>query len=136
MGLYTTFSTSQYYDTPTKPEKSVDKSTENRSFNKPHQFDPKAYGLTAGKRQSLYEAAQKVATTKSEYKHIDFKAMYRIGQLVSIQSRPGHYRTKKGRIVEIVSRDLMYVGMEDSYKDAQDNWLIDFVLASDIITPI
>jgi hypothetical protein len=135
-GLYSTFSTSQYYDTPPKPEKSVDKPTANGSFKKPHQLDPKDYGLTASKRQSLYAEAQKTVSTKSEYDHIDFKSMYRVGQMVAIQSRNGHYRTRKGRIVEIVNRDLMYVGMEDSTKDAHDHWLIDFVTSSDIITKI
>jgi len=144
-GLYTTFSTSQYYDKEEKPAVNTTAVSQS-SFKKPHQFtvadkktnqfDATAYGLTPTKRKSLYEEAQKVASTRTEYDHIDFKSMYRVGQMVSVQGMNGKIRTRKGRIVEIVNRDLMYVGMEDSHKDVNGNWLIDFVTSSDIIVRI
>lgn len=135
-GLYSTFSTSQYYDEsdkPTKKQESPVVKQKTQTHKKPHTVNN---GLTVGKRRSLYEEAQKVATTKSEYDHIDFRDLYRVGQMVAIQNMQGKVRTKKGRIAEIVNRDLMYVFMEDTYKDVNDNYLIDFVTSSDIITKL
>lgn len=135
MGLYSSFSTSQYYDDEPikKPVKTEEKPVE---YKKPHQVTNE-YGLTENKRKSLYEEAQKVASTKSEYSDkVDFRDIYRVGQMIRVQAPNGKIRTNKGRVVEIVAKDLMYVGMEDAHKDVNDNWLIDFVMPSDIITKI
>ena len=135
-GLYSSFSTSQYYDESDKPAKKQEKPVE-QSHKKPHQPDVAPdYGLTPTKRKSLYEEAQKIVTTATEYDHIDFQSLYRVGQMVAIQDMKGNLRTAKGRVVEIVNRDLMYVGMEDSHKDVHGQWLIDFVTSSDIITKL
>jgi hypothetical protein len=133
MGLYSSFSTSQYYDEPVvkKPAQQAEKSTE---YKKPHQTENN--GLTEQKRKSLYAEAQKVASTAAVIKGPDFREIYRVGQMIRVQAPSGHVRTNKGRIVEIVDRDLMYVGMEDTYKDVNDNWLIDFVTPTDRITKL
>ena len=139
MGLYSTFNTSQYYDddSPIKKNKQSleveqKKDEPKKEYKKPHQVEPPP----VIKKKSLYAEAQEVASTKSEYSDKDFRDLYRVGQMVSVYEKSGKIRTKQGRIVEIVDRDLMYVGMEDTYKDVNGNWLIDFVTSKDIITKL
>lgn len=136
MGLYSSFSTSQYYDEPVvkKPTTPQPEKQSQADYKKPHQVAD--YGLTEQKRRSLYEEAKKVESSKSVIKGPDFRDIYRVGQMIRVQAPNGHVRTNKGRIVEIVDRDLMYVGMEDSYKDVNDNWLVDFVTQTDKITKL
>lgn len=136
MGLYSSFSTSQYYDEPVvkKPTTPQSEKQSQTDYKKPHQVAD--YGLTEQKRRSLYEEAKKVESSKSVIKGPDFRDIYRVGQMIRVQAPNGHVRTNKGRIVEIVDRDLMYVGMEDSYKDVNDNWLVDFVTQTDKITKL
>jgi hypothetical protein len=123
MGLYTSFDTSEYYDTPSpKPQ-----STQN------NQETPHTPPLTPGVRKSLYDKAQQVADKKDKLNGIDFRVKYRVGQKVAIQGPNGQFRTKNGSIAEIVAENLMYVYMEDSYKDSTDQWLADFVTDKDTI---
>ena len=130
MGLYSTFNTSDYYDdepttpTPTPQKPPVDT---NPTIIKP---------ITQEVKRSLYDQAKEVMTSKSEYKGPDFRDIYRVGQAVAIQGPNGEFRTRKGTIAEIVASTLMYVYMEDSYKDATDQWLTDFVTDKDTITPL
>lgn len=132
MGLYSSFNPADYYDEPVvKKSPSQQPKSQPSEYKKPHQVPD--YGLTEQKRKSLYEEAQKVATSRSEIKGPDFRDIYRVGQMIAVRGPSGNIRTKKGRIVEIVDRDLMYVGMEDSYKDVNENWLVDFVTSKDII---
>jgi hypothetical protein len=133
MGLYSSFNPSQYYDTPTPVVKNNVEKVET-PYKKPHQVEN--YGLTEQKRRSLYSEAQKVASSRSVVKGPDFREIYRVGQMIAVQAPNGSLRTKKGRIVEIVDKDLMYVGMEDSYKDVNGNWLVDFVMSTDKITKL
>lgn len=140
MPLYSSFSTSDYYDDePKNKQKKVtsqhQKHEQNKKidYKKPHQ-SPNNYGLTEQKRKSLYEEAQEVASTSSEYDHIDFRSLYRVGQMIMVQRPNGNIATRKGRIVEIVAKNLMYVGMEDTHKDVHGNWLVDFVKSDDKIT--
>jgi hypothetical protein len=132
MGLYSSFNTSQYYDEPVKSKAVVDEKPV-VSYKKPHSAD---YGLTEQKRKSLYAEAQHAASSRTEFGNIDFRDLYRVGQMIMVQNPNGVYRTKLGRIIEIVARDLMYVGMEDSHRDVNGAWLVDFVLPKDKITKI
>ena len=135
-GLYTSFSTSQYYDdvsdTKKTDIKNVQNDTNSNVYKKPHQ-ETQAYGLTSQKRKSLYEEAVKVATASEKYTGPDFRQIYRVGQAVAILGPNGNYRTKKGSIAEIVSNNLMYVWMEDTYKDVNNQWQVDFVTDKDHI---
>jgi len=135
MGLYSTFTTSQYYDTPVVKKENKPSTTKSSEYKKPHQM-PKDYGLTPQKRRSLYAEAKEAATTHSEFSNIDFNNLYRVGQMLMIQAPNGTVRTKKGRIVEIVDKDLMYVAMEDTYRDVNNFWLVDFVTPKDKITKL
>ena len=126
MGLYTSFNTSDYYGDESKP---APKNTPEK-IQEPQEM-PK---IKEEVRQSLYAQAQEVASSKSKYTGPDFRDVYRVGQAVAIQGPNGNYRTTKGRIAEIVSKNLMYVYMEDTYKDATDQWLVDFVTDTDKIT--
>lgn len=136
MGLYTSFNTHDYYDDDpvikkpdVKPTESPSKRTE---YSKPHQV-----AETPTLKRSLYAETKEIASTISEYDHIDFRSLYRIGQMVRVENNvTGQVRTNKGRIVEIVAKDLMYVGMEDSHKDVHDNWMVDFVTNKDNVTLI
>lgn len=132
MGLYSSFDTSQYYDEPSKPVKTEKKVTK---IKQPHKVSDN-YNLTSQKRKSLYEESQKIKEKGAQYPKVDFRELYRVGQMIIVQSPDGKIRTRRGRIVEIVEKDLMYVGMEDTYKDVQDQWLVDFVTAKDIIKKI
>jgi len=132
MGLYTNFNTSQYYDDePKKEEKQVINQKKQKIIKHPN--TPK---ISEKKRKSLYEEAMKIATSESEYNGIDFRDVYRIGQQVMIKNPNGTIRTTKGRIAEIVHKNLMYVWMEDTYKDVNGQWLVDFVTDKDIIIPL
>lgn len=133
MGLYSSFNPADYYDEPVV-KKATPQPTPQQpktDYKKPHQVAD--YGLTEQKRRSLYEEAKKVATSRAEVVGPDFRDIYRVGQMIAVKGPNGNIRTKKGRIVEIVDRDLMYVGMEDSYKDVNENWLVDFVTSKDVI---
>lgn len=136
MALYSSFSTSQYYDN--EPVKKVEKTVVEESkqtpaeYKKPHQI-PNEYGLTQQKRRSLYDEAVKVASSSDSYTGPDFRQIYRVGQSVAIVGPNGNYRTQKGSIVEIVEKNLMYVYMEDSYRDVNNNWQVDFVTDKDTI---
>ncbi len=125
MGLYSTFSTSQYYDSPPVVTKAAQP-----TYKQPHQITK----IDNNKRKSLYEEAMKIVSSREEYKGPDYRTIYKLNQYVRIQSPQGHVRTNKGRIVEIVASNLMYIAMEDTYKDVQGNWLVDFVTGHDIIT--
>ena len=98
-GLYTSFSTSQYYDdvsdTKKADIKNVQNDTNSNVYKKPHQ-ETQAYGLTSQKRKSLYEEAVKVATASEKYTGPDFRQIYRVGQAVAILGPNGNYRTRKG----------------------------------------
>jgi len=131
MGLYSSFDTSQYYDTPPK-KKEQKKVTEHKNPNN----NVNNYVLTPQKRKSLYEEAKYIRENASDKSKVDFREIYRIGQMVMIQKPNGEIRTRKGRIIEIVANDLMYVGMEDTYKDVNGNWLVDFVTGDSIITKL
>lgn len=125
MGLYTSFDTSQYYDD--KPVKKVQQPQQSQERTEP----PKE--ITPTVRKSLYAEAQAQADKKEKYKGVDFRVKYRVGQRVAIQGPNGVYRTENGSIAEIVAENLMYVYMEDTYKDSTDQWLADFVTDKDTI---
>jgi len=125
MGLYSSFNTSDYYDTPIKK---VVKQEIKKPVSAP--ITPIAEPV----RRSLYDQAKQTMETKAEYSGPDFRDIYREGQPVAIQGPNGHYRTRKGVIAEIVAKNLMYVYMQDTYKDATDQWLADFVTDKDTIT--
>lgn len=130
MGLYSSFSTSQYYDDTTSIKK--------EQQNKPTQPIQKPHTpvISEQKRKSLYDEAIKIASTESEYTGPDFRDIYRVGQLVTIKGPNGQIRTNNGKIVEIVARNLMYVYMQDTYKDVTGQWLADFVTDKDTIIPL
>lgn len=133
MGLYSSFNPSDYYDDePVKKQSQPQQSVNTKQEIK----TPNAPALSEKKRRSLYDEAQEVASSKTEYKGPDFRDVYRVGQRVAIQSSNGDIRTAKGRIAEIVSNNLMYVWMEDTYQDVNGQWLADFVTDKDIITPL
>ena len=121
MGLYTSYDTSEYYDT-NAPKKVEKKQEETKVVNIPPEV-----------RKSLYDKSQDVLDKKKRYNGIDFRNKYRVGQRIAVQGPNGHTRTSKGVIAEIVAENLMYVSMEDSYKDVNDQWLIDFVTNNDRI---
>jgi hypothetical protein len=73
------------------------------------------------------------ATASEKYTGPDFRQIYRVGQAVAILGPNGNYRTRKGSIAEIVSNNLMYVWMEDTYKDVNNQWQVDFVTDKDHI---
>ncbi len=126
MGLYTSFSTSDYYDEPSStPSKKQEQA--------PAQVQAPTQKITPAVRKSLYDKAQAQATKKEKYNGVDFRKKYRVGQKVAIQGPNGAYRTTNGSIAEIVAENLMYVYMEDSYKDSTDQWLADFVTDKDTI---
>jgi len=128
MGLYSTFNTSDYYDD--EPVKNTPKKAEQvQPIQKPTPVKEEV-------RRSLYEQAKEVMNSKSNHNGPNFKEIYREGQAVAIQGPNGEFRTKKGIIAEIVAPTLMYVYMEDSYKDATDQWLADFVTDKDTVTPL
>ena len=130
MGLYSSFSTSQYYD-----DNEVIKEKKIKETPKVIK-QPNAPKISEKKRKSLYEEAMKIASSESEYNGVDFRDVYRVGQRVAIQSPSGEIRTSKGRIAEIVHKNLMYVWMEDTYRDVNDQWLAEFVTDKDIIIPL
>ncbi len=123
MALYSSYNSSQYYDEPIKPKQPE------VEYKKPNEV-PK---ISEQKRKSLYSEAQAIATAISEYNGPNFKLIYRVGQRVAIQSPNGSIRTTNGRIAEIVDKNLMYIWMEDTYKDVNGNWLVDFVTDQDTI---
>jgi hypothetical protein len=122
MGLYTSYDNSMYYDKKAPTQVPKQKSTE-----------AKVQQIKPTMKKSLYDQAQKVATKKELYKGVDFRTKYRVGQHVAIQGPNGIYRTQQGIIAEIVAENLMYVYMEDTYKDSTDQWLADFVTDKDTI---
>lgn len=130
MGLYSSYDPSEFYDTSSKRE-----GTKKKDYKQPHQIADNM-SLTNQKRKSLYEEAQKIRSGEIKNPNLDFRKLYRVGQLIMVQSKNGVIRTRRGRIVEIVDKDLMYVGMEDTYKDVNDHWLVDFVTGTDKITKI
>lgn len=134
MGLYSSFDTSQYYDDEPVVKKPVQR--EESINNKQEIKTPNAPTISEKKKRSLYEEAMEVASKESEYKGPDFREVYRVGQLVAIQSPSGEIRTKNGRIAEIVHGNLMYVWMQDSTKDVNGNWLADFVTDKDTVIPL
>ena len=121
MGLYTSYDTSEYYDTA--PAKKVEKKEEVQ----------KTINIAPEVRKSLYDKSQDVLKKKKRYNGIDFRNKYRVGQRIAVQGPNGNTRTSKGVIAEIVAENLMYVSMEDSYKDVNEQWLIDFVTDNDKI---
>jgi len=128
MGLYSTFNPADYYDD--EPVKKTQKKVEKvQPVKKPAPIKEEV-------RKSLYAQAKEVMDSKSHHKGPDFRDIYRVGQAVAIQGPNGEFRTKKGIIAEIVADSLMYVYMEDSYKDATGQWLADFVTDKDTITPL
>ena len=135
MPLYTSFKSSDYYDDEPvvkKVVKPVEKTVPSE-YKKPHKTPNNS--LTPEKRKSLYAQA-KAEAESPKYTGPNFKELYRIGQMIQIVGPNGEFRTKKGRICEIVDKNLMYVYMEDSHKDAQDQWLVDFVTDKDKIIKI
>jgi hypothetical protein len=130
MGLYSSFNPSDYYDDEPKKVQPIKKQI-TQEIKKPN-----SPMISEKKRKSLYDEAMKVASSKSEYKGPDFRDIYRVGQMVAIQGPNGMFRTRKGKIAEIVAQNLMYVYMEDTYKDATDQWLADFVTDKDKIIPL
>jgi len=132
MGLYSSFDPSDYYD-----DEPVKKVQTQQSVNKKQEIKtPNAPAISEKKRRSLYDEAQEVATSKSEYNGPNFKDVYRVGQRVAIQGPDGDIRTSKGRIAEIVDSNLMYVWMEDTYQDVNGQWLADFVTDKDKVIPL
>jgi len=129
MGLYTTFNTSDYYDEPVKPRQPQ------KTVQQLQDAIPKVKPIPEAQRKSLYDQAKQILSSKSQ-QGPNFFDIYRVGQAVAIQDPKGHYRTKKGIIAEIVAETLMYVYMEDSYKDVTGQWLADFVTSEDKIIPL
>lgn len=127
MGVYSNFSTSDYYDK--KPQQQVQQqSTVKQTYNQP--------AIPEHTRKSLYDQAKTIAESTDKYKGPDFRKVYRVGQMVAIQGANGQVRTGKGMIAEVVAENLMYVYMTDAYRDANDQWLVDFVTDKDIVTPL
>lgn len=125
MALYSSFNSSQYYDEPVKKVVEAPK----QEYIKPNVVPT----ISEQKRKSLYSEAQAIATAIADYSGPNFKLIYRVGQRVAIQSPNGAIRTSNGRIAEIVDKNLMYIWMEDTYKDVNGNWLVDFVTDQDKI---
>lgn len=128
MGLYSSFSTADYYDDEPAQKKVSQPQATTQSASAPTERK-----LDVDVKKSLYDQAQDVATAKENYKGPDFRTTYRVGQKVAIQGPNGAFRTKNGAIAEIVAENLMYVYMEDTYKDSTDQWLADFVTDHDTI---
>ena len=128
MSLYSSFNPADYYDTPSKPKARADQ------VQKPQIKRPEE--KMQQKKKSLYEQAKEIATNETEYAGPDFRDVYRVGQYVAIRAASGEIRTKRGRIAEIVAKNLMYVYMEDSHKDVNNQWLADFVTDKDKILPL
>ncbi len=128
MGLYNSFNPSDYYDDDEKPAKVTPVKTQRQEVT-PTPLQPEV-------RKSLYDQAKQIATSKSEDTGPDYRDIYRVGQAVMVQGSDVIVRTSDGIIAEIVAKNLMYVYMQDSYKDATDQWLADFVTTGDIITPL
>lgn len=122
MGLYTSYDTSEYYDTLSTKKVEQKKQDVVTPVNIPPEV-----------RKSLYDKSQDVIDKKKRYNGIDFRNKYRVGQRIAVQGPNGNTRTSKGVIAEIVAENLMYVAMEDSYKDVNEQWLIDFVTDKDRI---
>lgn len=142
MGLYSTFSTSQYYDEPPIKKSNISE-VEKKNVDKKNKVLDEHNVVSSNqhnqvkRKTSLYEEAKEIASSrKSEYANIDFKTLYRVGQPVAIKDEKGVVKTAKGRVIEIVAKDLMYVAMEDTYKDVNDQWLIYFVTPKDKIYPL
>jgi hypothetical protein len=131
MGLYSSFSTAQYYDEEPVKKEQKPKQPSTQEIKKPN-----SPMISEKKRKSLYDEAMKVASSESEYKGPDFRDVYRVGQKVAIQSPSGEIRTGNGRIAEIVANNLMYVWMEDTYRDVNDQWLAEFVTDKDKVIPL
>ena len=130
MGLYSSFDPSQYYDDePVKKE--TKKSQPEQEIKKPN-----APAISETKRKSLYDEAKKVASSKSDYKGPNFKDVYRVGQRVAVRGADGVVRTAKGRIAEIVEKNLMYVYMEDTFEDVNGQYVADFLTDKDTIMPL
>lgn len=124
MGLYSSFNPSDYYDDNDKKPTTVTPPTYT-----PDRVQPPS--IPMAKKQSLYEQAKEIATAPDSYTGPDFRKIYRVGQSVAIQAPNGNMRTTKGIIAEIVAENLMYVYMTDTYKDANNQWLVDFVTDKD-----
>jgi hypothetical protein len=122
MGLYTSFDTTMYHDKKDK-NKSVD--VDNHKNNKIESNKD-----NKDNKKSLYSKSKEQEKKKNI---TNFKKKYSVGQRVAIQGANGVVRTKSGIIAEIVAENLMYVYMEDTYKDATDQWLVDFVTDEDNI---
>lgn len=132
MGLYSSFDPSQYYDEPVVKKQQ----TQQAEASKPQKYKKPNQPIPEQKRRSLYDQAKEVATSISEYKGPDFKEVYRVGQKVAIKGPNGNFRTRNGRIAEIVAKNLMYVFMEDQYRDVNNQWIVDFVTDKDTVIPL
>lgn len=131
MGLYNSFNPSDYYDPSPKPP-----STQLKHKTLANISNESNKAVPIKQKKSLYGEAQEKEAITSKIKGPDFRDVYRVGQMVAVQSENGKLRTRKGKIIEIVDHDLMYVSMEDTYKDVHDNWMVDFVVSTDIVTKL
>jgi len=127
MGLYTSLNFSQYYD---EPKKEVKEPINNK------QYKTKVVSINKNSRRSLYSEAQQILKKSKKLNGVDFKKQYREGQYVVVFDINGPILTKKGRIIEIIAENLMYVEMEDTYKDVNDNYLVAFVTHENKVIPL
>jgi hypothetical protein len=134
MGLYTSFNPANYYDEDIKQQIKEENKTKQQHIIQSKEETPPP--IPQKIKKSLYAEAKKQLEKMKEKPKVNFKETYRVGQKVAIVDKKGNLVTQKGKIAEIVAEDLMYVYMEDTYKDVNGNWLVGFVTAEDKIYPL
>ncbi len=134
MGLYSSFDPSQYYDESEKKEIAQEKINK---YNERHKApEVELPPIPEAKKASLYEESKSLLKNSKEYNGPDFRDIYNVGQAIAVTDSNDNVKTAKGRIAEIPDRNLMYVYMEDSYKDVNENYLVEFVTDKDKIFPL
>ncbi len=133
MGLYSTFSTSQYYDNNDIKDKKPKK-----EINEEKVTNPKIHNtsITEEKRKSLYDEAVKYSSRKMNNQKDSYFNRFRVGQMIAVQTENGLLKTSKGRIAEIAHDSLMYVYDENSHKDVNGNYMVEYVTGKDKIFPL
>jgi hypothetical protein len=131
MGLYSSFNPTEYYD------KTENNNVKNENNNKQNIIKVETPPPIPKKvKKSLYAEAKKELEKQTTKPKVDFRKIYRVGQKVAIVNKKGELVTQKGKIAEIVAEDLLYVYMQDTYKDVNGNWLVGFVTSEDKIYPL
>jgi len=124
MGLYTSLKFNNRTD---KQETKIQHTLDNSNEQKNEKQEEK---------KSYYSSVKSKQEYEKKLNGKNFLKDYKVGQYIKVIDKKNELITNRGRITRISAEDLMFIEMEDTYKDVREHFLGYMVTGEDKIIPL